>query len=99
MITVTFTIIFDRHFLPMQLIYAGKTTKRVPRVQFPASFSLSFNPKHYSNKEESIKVLSDIVILYVAKEREKLGLNGGQAVLLIMDVLKRQMTDTVVKVL
>ena len=80
MITATFTITFDRHFLPMQLIYAGKTTKRLPRVQFPASFSLSFNPKHYNNEEESIKVLSDIVIPYVAKEREKLGLNEGEAV-------------------
>ena len=99
MITATFTITLDGYFLPMQLIYAGKKKKSLPRVQFPSSFSLSFNPKHYSNEEESIKVLKDIVIPYVAKEREKLGLNEGQAVLLIMDVFKGQMTDPVLKVL
>ena len=99
MITATFTITLDGHFLPMHLIYAGKTKKCLPIVQFSSSFSFSFNPKHYSNEEESIKVLNDIVIPYVAKEREKLDLNEGQAALLIMDVFKGQMTDPALKVL
>ena len=73
--------------------------KCLPRVQFPSSFSFSFNPKHYSNEEESIKVLNDIIIPYVAKEREKLGLNEVQTTLLIMNVFKGQMTDPVLKVL
>ena len=73
--------------------------KCLPRVQFPSSFSFSFNPKHYSNEEESIKVLNDIIIPYVAKEREKLGLNEVQATLLIMNVFKGQMTDPALKVL
>ena len=85
-IKAIFTITLDRHFLPMQLIYAGRIKKLLPRVQFPSSFSLSFNLKHYSNEGESIKVLNDIVIPYVAKESEKLGLNEGQAALLIIDV-------------
>ena len=53
MITATFTIILDKHFLPMQQINAGKTKKCLQRVQFPSSFSLSFNPKHYSNEDKS----------------------------------------------
>ena len=44
MITATFTIILDGHFLPLQLIYGGKTSKNLPRVNFPKSFSLSANP-------------------------------------------------------
>ena len=99
MIRATFTITLDRHFLPMQLIYASKTKKCLPRAHFPSSFSLSLNPKHYSNEEESVKVLNDIVIPYVVTEREKLGLNEVQAALLIMDVFKGQMTDTVLNVL
>ena len=77
MIIATFTITLDGDFLPLQLIYAGKTKICLPRAQFSSSFSLSFNLKHYSNEEELIKVLNDIVIPYVAKEREKLGLNEG----------------------
>ena len=83
----------------MELIYAGKTKKCLPRVQFPSSFSLSFKPKHYSNEKESAKVLNTIDILYIAKKREKLFLNKGQAVLLMMDVFKVQMMDSVLKVL
>ena len=83
----------------MELIYAGKTKKCLPRVQFPSSFSLSFKPKHYSNEKESAKVLNTIDILYITKKREKLFLNEGQAVLLIMDVFKVQMINPVLKVL
>ena len=89
MITATCTITLDEHFLAMQLIYAGKTTESLPSVQFPSSFSLSSKPKHYSNEEESIKMLNDSVIPYAAKGREKLRLNEGQAPPLIMDVFKR----------
>ena len=70
MITATFTITLDEDFLPMQLIFASKLKKCLPRVQFPSSLSLSFNPKHCSNEEDSIKVLNDIVIPYVAKKEK-----------------------------
>ena len=85
-------------FCPCSLSMQAKQ-KCLPRVQFPSSFSFSFNPKHSSNEEESIKVLNDIITPYVAKEREKLGLNEVQATLLIMNVFKGQMTDPVLKVL
>ena len=99
MIMATFTITLDGHFLPVQLIYGGKTSKSLPRVNFPKSFSLSANPKHYSNEQESIKVLEEIIIPYVKKERERLGMEKDQAALLIMDVFKGQMTSPVLKVL
>ena len=56
-LTITLTIILDGHFLPVQLIYGGKTSKSLPWVNFPNSFSFSANPKHYSNEQESIKGL------------------------------------------
>ena len=97
MIIATFTITLDGHFLPVQLIYGGKTSKSLPRVNFPKSFSLSANPKHYSNEQESIKVLE--VIPYLKKEKERLGMEKDQAVLLIMDVFKGQIISPVLKVL
>ena len=44
-------------------------------------------------------MLNTIDILYITKKREKLFLNEGQAVLLIMDVFKVQMINPVLKVL
>ena len=58
----------------MQLIYGGKTTKSFPRVKFPDSFSLSANDKHFSNTQESLKLLNEIIIPYIQKEREMLQL-------------------------
>ena len=64
-ITATFAITLSRNFLLMQLIYSGKTNQSLPKIEFPnfpKEFSLSVNEKHYSNEEESLKLLSEIVI-------------------------------------
>ena len=52
-ITATFATSLDGKFLPLQLIYGGKTEKSLPPVIFPESFSLSANEKHYSNETEA----------------------------------------------
>ena len=69
MITGTFAIMLSGKFLPVQLIYAGKTMQSVPKVSFPKEFSLSANPTHFSNAEESIKFLNEVINPYVEKER------------------------------
>ena len=38
-ITATFSITLDKQFLPMQLIYEGKTNQSLPKVNFPQEFS------------------------------------------------------------
>ena len=99
MIAATFTITLDGHFLTAQLIYGEKTSKSLPRVNFPKSFSLSANTKHHSNEQESIKVLEEIIIPYAKKAREQLGMEKDQGALLITDVFKGQMTSPALKVL
>ena len=94
-ITATFGIAFSKVFLPMQLIYGGKTAQSFPRFNFPNSFSLSANPKHFSNTQESLKLLHEVIIPYINSERENLGVENDQKALLIMDVFSGQMTDPV----
>ena len=84
-ITGTFTITLNGHFLPMQLIYGGKIKQSLPRFKFPDGFSLSCNPKHFSNAMESIKLINEIIIPYVQSQRKELG-KPKQAALVIMDV-------------
>ena len=55
-ITGTFIVTLDEQFLLMQLIYGGKTLKSLQNFELPDSFSLSVNPKHFTNTQESIKV-------------------------------------------
>ena len=99
MITGTSAMTLDDHFLSVQLICGGKNWKSLPKVNFPKLFSLSANPKRDSNEQESIKVLEEIIIPYVKKEGERLGMEKDQAALLVIDVFKGQMTSPVLKVL
>ena len=97
-ITGTFVITLNGDFLSLQLIYGGKTKQSLPRYKFPHSFSLSVNPNHFSNTEESIKIINEIVIPYVKRERENLE-NGSLPAFLILDVFIGQMTSEVTNLL
>ena len=94
-ITGTFTITLNAHFLPMQLIYGGKTKESLPRFKFPDGFLLNCNPKHFSNAMQSIKLINEITIPYVQSQRKELG-KPKQAALVIMDIFRGQITDSVI---
>ena len=82
-------------FLPMQLAYVGKSAQSLPKFKFPESFSLSANPKHFSNTAKSLKLLDEIIIPYDKSERERLKLEPSQLALLILDIFSGQMTTPV----
>ena len=68
-ITLTLTVTLDRKILPFQIIFGDKTDQSLPKITFPEKFNTSANEKHYSNTEEVIKHLQEIVIPYVNEER------------------------------
>ena len=96
-ITGTFAISFNGDFLLMQLIYGGKPSQSLPRFEFPRGFSLSTNPKHFSNTEESLKCLKEVVNPYVKHQRQLLKLSTNQKALVIMDVFTGQMMTAVLE--
>ena len=53
------------------------------------------NPSHWANETTSLELLSKIVVPYVIRTRERLGLPKSQKWLLICDVFKAQWTDEV----
>ena len=93
-ITATFGILLNINFLPIQLIYAGKRAE-LTRYKFPDEFGLSVNPTHYSNSTESIKLIDEIVALYLESERQNLNLPPAFKGLLILDVFTDQITGDV----
>ena len=95
-ITLTFVVSLSGEFLPMQIIYSGKTTASLPRgFIFPKGFSLSQNPKHWSNEQETIKLINEVINPYVVMKRIELKLSETHAALIIWDVFKGQMTPKV----
>ena len=61
-ITATFSITLDNKFLPMQLIYKGKTNESLLEVTFPEEFLLS------ANEKESLKFLYEFILSYIQEE-------------------------------
>ena len=94
-ITATFIIDLVGNFLLMQLIYGGKTDRSLPKVDFPKSFPLSANPKHYINEKETKKIINEIILPSVKSVREELKLLSSFLALLVMDVFRGQMTKAV----
>ena len=92
-ITLNFVISLSGEFLPLQIIYGGKTKASQPRgIDFPPEFSVTQNPKHWSNEKETLKL--QVINPYVVKKRAELKLLENQKALVIWDVLG-QMTETV----
>ena len=95
-ITLTFTISFSGEFLPMQIIYQGKTPASQPKnTKFPSGFLITQNPKHYSNETETLKLLDKVIKPYVEKKKKELNLPQTQKSLLVWDVFRGQKTDKV----
>ena len=74
-ITGTFAVSKSGLFLPMQIIYEGKTTRCLPKnVEFPEGFNVTFTPNHWSNEEKVIEYLNEIIFPYCEAKREELDL-------------------------
>ena len=62
-----FSISMSGNFLPIQLIYKGKTVRCHPRFNFPTDFHVTHNDNHWANEETSIQILKKIIIPYIEK--------------------------------
>eukprot|EP00116_Pleurobrachia_bachei_P010527 sb/3470789/ len=92
-ITITLAISFSNEMLPFQMIYQGKTPRCLPdKSLLPSSFLLSYNPTHWSNTEETIKLLDKIIV----EKRNQLGLPDDQKCVLIWDDFRAHTTDEVI---
>ena len=71
-ITGTFTVKKTGHFLPMQIIYEGKTVCCHPNgIKFPDGFNATHTPNHWSDAEKAIEHLEEIVFPHVEKKTHR----------------------------
>ena len=99
-ITLTFAVTFTGEFLPMLIIYGGKTNYSQPRcVVFPKGFRVTQNEKHWSSETETVNFIEQVINPYVIDKREELGLPADQKAVLTWDVFRGQTTDHEVQIL
>ena len=78
-VTETFTVTMSGRFLPMQLIYEGKSPRCLPQgITFPENFNLTFTPNHWSNEDKVIEHLEKVVFPFVVEKRKELSLPDEQ---------------------
>ena len=88
------TILGD--FLPLQLIYQGKTPRCHPHYKFPPEWSITHSPKHWSNEQTMLEYIDHIIVPYIERVRQEL--DECKPALVIMDNFKGQVTEKVISV-
>ena len=58
------------NFLPIQLIYKGKTNRCHPRFQFPLDWHTTHSPCHWSTDNTMKDYLIEIIIPYIEAQRD-----------------------------
>ncbi len=92
-ITAVFAGSLTGDFLPPQLVYKGITHRRLPTVQFPQDWHITFSHNHWANEETMKDYVEKILVPYVSNTRKLLKLPHDYPALVISDHFSGQMTD------
>ena len=98
-ITATFAGTLTGQFLPIQLVYEGKTTKCHPSIEFPKGWHVTHTTNHWCNEETMIEYIKSVIVPYMDDTRERLGLSPMHTGLVILDHFKGQTTQKVLNLL
>ena len=89
-ITATFAVSATGEFLPIQVIYQGKTKRCLPKFRFPKGFHVTYTPNHWSNLEKCLDFFKNIIFPYLKKVKQQLGYPDEQWSLVTMDCFRGQ---------
>ena len=64
----TFAATMNGEFLPMQLMYEGKTDHCHPKFKFPASLDVFHTLNHWSNGSTCVRFVNNVIIPYVKQK-------------------------------
>ena len=92
-----FAATMEGDFLPLQLIYQGKTTICLPSTKFPSNWHITFTPTHWANKITTLAYIDQIILPYIKRKRRECGLPNEQRALCIFDNFKAQLTYDVLR--
>ena len=84
-------------FLPVQLIYKGKTPRCHPKFSFPLDWHITHSPRHWSNESTMIDYIKEIIVPFVKGKREFLSID--KPALVIMDNFTGQITQSITEIL
>ena len=84
-------------FLPLQLVYQGKTTRCLPQVNFPDDWHITYSENHWCNEKTMKDYVHKVILPYIVKKRKELKLSLNHPALLIFDNFKAQCTSDILR--
>lgn len=94
LITAVFCGSIQGDFLPVQVIYKGKTVRCHPHFEFPPGWHITHSPNHWSTETTVLQYIEHIIEPYVRSVREMFYTVTTPG-LIIMDNFKGQVTEKV----
>ncbi len=98
-ITAVFAGTMSGKFLPPQIIYAGKTARCLPSVDFPEHWDFTYTPNHWANELTTERYIQKILIPYIEQKKNDLALDSNQPALVIFNRFKGQCTENILEIL
>ena len=81
-ITAVFAGTYIGDFLPIQLVYQGKTPRCLPSFQFPSDWHATYSANHWSNTMTDY--FNKIILPYITDKRNQLNLSSNHPALIIL---------------
>ena len=97
LITAVFCGSLVGDFLPIEVIYQGKTTRCHPRYEFPPEWDITHSQKHWSNETTMIQYIEKIIVPYINSAQQ--AFQDDTPALIIIDNFKGQITSSVTSLL
>ena len=102
-ITACFAGTMTGDFLPTQLVYEGKTSRCLPKLNFPNDWNVTYSSTHWSNEDTMQDYIDEIILPYIMQKREELKLALDHPALLLSTILKlsaqRRYSDTLILII
>ena len=92
-ITAVFGATITGEFLPVQLVYQGKSSQCHPKVKFSEDWYITHSENHWSNETTMINYISKIIVPFVKNKRNEFKKTNDQVALVIFDKFKEQVTQ------
>jgi len=99
-ITMVLAVTKNVHYLSPQVIYAGKTSKCLPKVQFPTGWHITCTENHWAIEVTTLQYIDEILLPYLNRTRkELLKLSSCHSCVVIFNRFKAQCSSAVLEVL
>jgi len=67
-LTALFACSMSEDFLPIQLVYQGKTMKCLPKFQFPNGWDITYTNNHWCNKHTMHQYINKIILPHICSK-------------------------------